>query len=144
MSARHKARQTAVQALYWLESQPWDSVSDAVRAVSEQNNLSAEATKHALALCKAAEAGRAGYEQLLAQASANWDADRVGRLEHIIVRLALAEWDMAREDAPPKVVLNEAITLAREFCGDDAGRFVNGILDKIGRERGILRRPPPA
>jgi len=142
VNSRHRARQVAVQALYWLHSQPWDALADVVRSVSEENNLGAEGREHALMLCRRAEEGRGAYEQAIASVSENWDADRIGRLEHIIIRVALAEWDLRQADAPPKVVLDEAVNLAREFCGDDAGRFVNGLLDRIGREKGILGRRP--
>jgi len=142
VNTRHKSRQAAVQVLYWLESQPWDVLGDVVRSISEENNLSSGAMKHALALCRKATQGGSAYERALASVSEHWDPDRIGRLEHIIVKLALAEWDLSQPDTPPKVVLNEAVNLAREFCGDDAGRFVNGILDRIGREKGILGRRP--
>lgn len=136
--SRHKVRQAAVQSLYWLQSQPWDGLGDVIRAVCEENGLAFGATEHVQVLCRQAEDKQSAYALTLASVSDNWDADRIGRLEHIIIRLALAEWDLAQADAPPKVVLNEAVNLAREFCGDDAGRFVNGVLDRIGREKGLL------
>ncbi len=135
---RHLARRTAVQTLYWLHSQPWDGMREVVRDVAEENGLPPKAERHALELCQAAEQRQGEHEGLLAGASANWDADRIGRLERIIIRLALAEWDLERTDTPPKVVLNEAVTLARDFCGEDAAKFVNGVLDRLGHEANLL------
>ena len=143
MNTRHRARQTAVQTLYWLESQPWDDLGEVVRSVSEENGLGSEAMKHAVLLCRTAIDNESAYERTLAGVSEHWDSDRIGRLEHAIIKLALAEWDLAQADTPPKVVVNEAVNLAREFCGDDAGRFVNGVLDKIGREKGVLTPRQP-
>ena len=138
MSPRHLARQVAVQTLYWVHSQPWDSLPDIVHELGQDIGLPPKAQRHALTLCRAAEGRRGEYEQSVATASLNWDTDRIGRLERIIIRLALAEWDLQQPDTPPKVVLNEAVSLAREFCGDDAAKFVNGILDRLGHERNLL------
>ena len=138
VSPRHLARQVAVQTLYWVHSQPWDPLPDIVHELGQEIGLGPKAQRHALTLCRAAEDRRSDYEQAVSAASLNWDTDRIGRLERIIIRLALAEWDLEQADTPPKVVLNEAISLAREFCGDDAAKFVNGILDRLGHERELL------
>jgi N utilization substance protein B len=53
-------------------------------------------------------------------------------LDRLVLRLAVHEWT-ARPDTPPRVVMNEAIELARAFSGEDAARFVNGVLDGVLR-----------
>ncbi len=138
VSQRHKARRVAVQSLYWLESQPWDELRDVVESVAEEFNLAPPGQRMALNLARRAFDLRGDYERELATASQNWDADRIGRLEHIIITLALAEWDHEESDAPPKVVLSEAVTLAGEFVGEDSAGFVNGVLDQLGHNRGLL------
>ncbi len=58
-----------------------------------------------------------------------WTADRLGALERNILRLAIVELD---EDAVPvEVGIDEAVTLAKRYSSEDAGRLVNGILGKI-------------
>ena len=138
VSQRRKSRRVAVQSLYWLESQPWDELRDVIHSISEECKLGPKGQQYALSLARTVIEKRGDYAQELGAATLNWDPDRVGRLEHIIVSLALAEWDLANEDTPPKVVLNEAVTLAAEFIGEDGSSFVNGILDAIGHRRGLL------
>jgi N utilization substance protein B len=66
-------------------------------------------------------------------ASDDWPADRLGAVERNILRVALEELDAG--DVPNEVVLDEAITLAKRYASDDAGRLVNGILGRIVREK---------
>ena len=56
-----------------------------------------------------------------------WDLDRIAPLERNIMRVALYEMHH-RSDVPPEVAIDEAVGLAREYCGSDAPGFVNGIL----------------
>lgn len=70
----------------------------------------------------------------------NWPMHRMGSVERNVLRLAYYEL-LFCPDVPPAVVLNEAIDLAKYFSNADAGRFVNGILDKLNKE---LHGPKPA
>lgn len=76
-------------------------------------------------------AERPRLDALIASASANWRLDRMGRLEAQILRLGAAE--LVRGTAPRPVVLDEAIEIAREYCGDESRAFVNGVLDGVAR-----------
>ena len=57
----------------------------------------------------------------------NWKLERVAAIDRAILRLALHE--MRATDTPVKVVINEAVDLAKKYSSDDAKGFVNGILD---------------
>ncbi|MEI7902333.1 MAG: transcription antitermination factor NusB [bacterium] len=63
----------------------------------------------------------------------NWPLHRMGSVERNVLRLAFYEMIYCT-DVPPAVVLNEAIDLAKYFSNADAGRFVNGVLDKLNKE----------
>lgn len=63
----------------------------------------------------------------------NWPMHRMGSVERNVLRLAFYEL-MHCPDVPPAVVLNEAIDLAKYFSNADAGRFVNGVLDKLNKD----------
>ena len=81
-------------------------------------------------------------DKLLTQFSQNWRVERMGKVEITLLRLALYEM-LFRTDIPPKVAINEAIELSKQF-GDEGSRgFVNGILDAAGKalETGQLTRP---
>jgi N utilization substance protein B len=78
----------------------------------------------------------AEHEQLdarITEAADEWTADRLGALERNILRMAILELD--REEVPPEVAIDEAVTLAKRYATDDAARLVNGILGRIVRER---------
>lgn len=57
----------------------------------------------------------------------NWRPERLSAIDRAILRLALHE--LRATDTPPKVVINEAVELAKKFSSEEAGAFVNGILD---------------
>ena len=63
----------------------------------------------------------------------NWALHRMGSVERNVLRLAFYEM-LFCTDVPPAVVLNEAIDLAKYFSNADAGRFVNGVLDRLNKE----------
>jgi len=63
----------------------------------------------------------------------NWPMHRMGSVERNVLRLAFYEM-LFTPEVPRPVVLNEAIDLAKYFSNADAGRFVNGILDKLNKE----------
>lgn len=68
-------------------------------------------------------------DQLLATHTENWRAERVAAIDRAILRLGAHE--LKGGETPPKVVLNEAVELAKKFSSEDAGAFVNGILDSV-------------
>jgi transcription antitermination protein NusB len=76
------------------------------------------------------------HEELDARITAaadDWTADRLGALERNILRMAILELD--RGDVPVEVAIDEAVSLAKRYSSEDAGRLVNGILGRIVRER---------
>ena len=69
----------------------------------------------------------APLDELISKHAENWRLERLAAIDRAILRLAMHE--MRATDTPPKVVINEAVNLAKKFSSDDAGSFVNGILD---------------
>jgi N utilization substance protein B len=66
-------------------------------------------------------------DELISKHAVNWRLDRLAAIDRAILRLAMHE--MRTTDTPAKVVINEAVDLAKKYSSDDAGGFVNGILD---------------
>ncbi len=67
------------------------------------------------------------------QASASrWDVKRMDIVDRNVIRVALAE--LTRGEVPPKVVLNEAIEIAREYASANSAGFVNGVLDELYKD----------
>ena len=76
------------------------------------------------------------HEELDARITAaadGWTADRLGALERNILRMAILELD--RGEIPVEVAIDEAVSLAKRYSSEDAGRLVNGILGRIVKER---------
>ena len=71
-------------------------------------------------------------DERITAAADDWTADRLGALERNILRMAILELD--RGDVPPEVAIDEAVTLAKRYSSEDAGRLVNGILGRIVKE----------
>ena len=70
----------------------------------------------------------------LTAASTNWGVARMTRVDRCILRLAAYEL-LFCPDVPPKVVINEAVEISRDFSGDEAYLFINGVLDRILKAR---------
>ena len=71
----------------------------------------------------------------LPELAIDWDITRFNYTEKNIMRLALAELVYNTEEIPAAVILNEAVMLAKEFCGEKAARFINGMLGTFYRKR---------
>ena len=72
-------------------------------------------------------------DALLRRFAKNWDLDRMPALDRAVLRMATFELGH-RPDVPRKVILNEAVELAKTFSTDDSGRFVNGMLSAVADE----------
>jgi N utilization substance protein B len=72
-------------------------------------------------------------DAMLTAHAQNWRVERMAVIDRLVLRLAIYEL-LAEEETPPRVIINEALELARTFSGDEAVGFVNGILDAVRRE----------
>lgn len=66
-------------------------------------------------------------------AAERWPLDRMAATDRAVLRVAVAEL-LARAGSPARVVLDEAIEIARRYGSEESGRFVNGVLDRIARK----------
>jgi N utilization substance protein B len=57
-----------------------------------------------------------------------WPIDQIARMDRAVLRIGLYELENGPEDVPPKVVINEAVELAKAFGGDNSSKFINGVL----------------
>ena len=70
-------------------------------------------------------------DALIVQHAQNWRLERMAIIDRAVLRLAI--YELRTRETPPKVVLNEAVDLAKKFSSEDAGAFVNGILDAVNK-----------
>lgn len=80
---------------------------------------------------------KSDLDLLIAKAAPEWPIDKISAIDRNILRMGLAELLFAdRDEVPPKVAINEAIELAKNFGGETSGRFVNGVLGAVYKEMG--------
>jgi N utilization substance protein B len=83
------------------------------------------------------DANRAELDELISRHSKGWALERIAPLERNIMRVALYE-SLHRDDIPVEVAIDEAVELAKEYCGADAPGFVNGVLGAALAERDLV------
>jgi N utilization substance protein B len=123
MSGRHAARRTALFLLY-----QWDVTGQPLASLYE-----GEIDPFARELAEAVVARAEELDQKISDASEGWPADRLGTLERNVLRIGVQELEQG--DVPVEVAIDEAVSLAKRYATDEAGRLVNGILGHIARER---------
>jgi N utilization substance protein B len=72
----------------------------------------------------------------LADVTTNWRLERIGAVERCVLRMAAAELSIG--ETPPRVVIQEAVTLAERFGSAQSAKFVNGVLDALARRMGRM------
>jgi len=132
--ARRRARGYALQVLYSLDLNPEASVDDALAEfwASFEQDEDAGAVEFAEQLVRAAHAQVHEVDEVVKKASRNWRLERMSRVDRNILRLATYEL-LAAPEVPVRVVINEAVELAKRFGAEDSPAFVNGILDRIAQ-----------
>ena len=119
---RSEQRRDAVFALYQHEVTG--------RPIDE---LLADAKPFSRDLADAVEANRPELDDQISRHSKGWALSRIAPLERSIMRVALQE-ALHDDEVPVEVALNEAVELAKEYCGADAPGFVNGVLGAAVKE----------
>lgn len=138
--SRRLGRVLAVQALYParinLEYSPANIEKIAALDVDEQE-CNEEAIKFAHVLMNLAEKHLEEADELVKTVLENWEWDRLCAMDKTILGVAVLEL-MHLPEVPARVVINEAIEIAKEFSTEKSGIFVNGILDSVARDKGLL------
>ena len=130
MTLRRKSREFALQLLY-----QWDLRGESPDHIEEHFWKGARATsetrKFAHDLFIGAVAAAPELDKLISAHSANWRIERMGAIDRSLLRLGV--YELRFGTAPPNVVINEVVELAKSFSDADAPAFVNGILDAINK-----------
>ena len=132
MGKRRKSRELALQVLYQLDVTKQDPPK--VLAQFQQQFLPIEEKDEFLErLVLGVVEHSQEMDRLIKRFSENWSLDRMSIIDRNILRMATFEL-LYCEDIPPKVTLNEAIDLGKEYGTEESGSFINGILDHIQNE----------
>jgi N utilization substance protein B len=120
--SRKSARRDALFVLY-----QWDVTGTPLASLHE-----GELDPYAQELVDGVSGEAAELDARINDASSDWSADRLGALERNVLRIAL--WELERGDVPLEAAIDEAVSLAKRYSSEDAGRLVNGILGRVVRE----------
>ena len=123
--SRRASRRTAFFLLY-----QWDVTGQPLASLYE-----GEVDEFARETAGAVAARVAELDQKITAAAEGWTADRLGAVERNVLRLAVYELETG--DVPLEVAIDEAVTLAKRYATEEAGRLVNGILGRIAREQEV-------
>ena len=142
LGSRSRARECALQALYQVDlagADPLDALANATGSGEVEGPLDGEALAFAEELVRGVCGEREEVDALIERHSHNWRVERMAKVDRNVLRLAV--WELLHHGGVPrKVVLNEAIELAKKFGSEESGAFINGILDKLSA---ALPEPPP-
>jgi transcription antitermination factor NusB len=134
----------ALQALYQADL-TGDDCLDAVEATLRADGHPAEVVDYAFSLARGARARLPEIDAHLAAAAQHWSIHRMAAIDRNVLRLGIEEF-LRHPDVPPRVVINEAIEMAKRYSTAASGAFVNGVLDRVRRdlEASGLLVPSPA
>jgi N utilization substance protein B len=135
MSNMHKSRELAMQVLFL-----WDANANLDLLLgwqATQDEKTEETVRmRALQMAEGAWSQREPTDALIERIAPQWPPRRQPGVDRNILRLAV--WEMIHQPTPPKVVIDEAIELAKEYSTEQSPGFVNGVLDAILREKQAL------
>ncbi len=117
----------------------WDTNGQADRAAAEavvRYDPDADVQRDALNAATGAWEQREMIDQRIARLAPQWPPRRQPGVDRSILRLAV--WEMTNTPTPPKVVIDEAIEMAKAFSTEQSAAFVNGVLDAIHKENQAL------
>ena len=137
---RRLARESALQLLYQAEvgrMGPQEAIGSFWRIDRSgdvgDEEIAADQQAFANELARETLARAPDIDRLIAAQAHNWRLERMAIIDRLVLRLAVCEL-LTHRETPPKVVINEALELARTFSGEASVGFVNGVLDAVRKE----------
>ncbi len=137
-SNRHLGRIIALQTLYELSFReecrdPDVEISDIMHRNIGRYKATLDDIAFIESLAKGVVANATTLDETLQPLAPEWPLKDIARIDHILLRMGAYELSQAN-DVPPKVVINEAVELAKSFGGDNSSKFVNGVLGTYLRQ----------
>ena len=137
MSSRHLARSIVLQSLY-----EWDFNRDKnleLKKVLDKNikefGLGLEEANFMNKLTEGVKKHKSKIDKIIEKSAPEWPLDQITIVDRNVLRIGVYELLFGdKKEVPPKVAINEAIELAKNYGGESSGRFINGVLGTIYRE----------
>lgn len=135
MTTRRKIREIALQVLFLWDAHGSDD-QEMARHVTHDASDDPVVRASAMKMAEGAWTNREISDTWVERLAPQWPPRRQPSVDRNIIRLAI--WEITGSDTPPKVVIDEAIELAKAFSTENSPAFVNGVLDAVLREHRSL------
>jgi transcription antitermination factor NusB len=129
MRKRTRARQFALEVLYQVDLLGRKVLDDSLADMAERAG-EPDVSEFAASLVRGTLENLPEIDPVIREVAENWDLSRMATIDRNVLRLGAYEL-LHRDDIPPKVSINEAIELGKQYSTAESGTFVNGILDRI-------------
>jgi transcription antitermination factor NusB len=130
---RTLARRVALQALYQIDVQGAGFIDEGLREFANETTEDPKVREISQEMAQKAWKFHETADLWLGRLAEKWPVYRMATVDRNILRLAI--WELVNVPlTPPKVVLDEAINLAKEFSTADSASFINGVLDAVLKE----------
>ena len=130
--SRRRARELAMQVLFLWDTNGQSDPLLAAQVASENVGIDDETRRAGLDMANAAWEQRESSDAWVQRLAPQWPPHRQPGVDRSILRLAV--WELTSGKTPPKIVIDEAIELAKSFSTEQSPAFVNGVLDAVLKE----------
>jgi transcription antitermination protein NusB len=131
-----RARARALQALYAWDMRGGVDLERVASQVWDDLLITPEERRVAGPIVRYVAQKQRQLDEELMEVTTNWRLERIGAVERCVLRMAAAELSIG--ETPPRVVIQEAVTLAERFGSAASAKFVNGVLDALARRMGRM------
>jgi transcription antitermination protein NusB len=138
-SNRHLGRIVALQTLYELDfRRECGDASFDLKEVLDRNiqrySEVIEDTDFIASIVYGVAEKEVDLDAILRPVAPEWPIEQIARMDRVVLRMGIYELRFA-DNAPPKVVINEAVELAKSFGGENSSKFINGVLGTVYRQQ---------
>ena len=135
MSIRRKSREAALQFLFQDDFKGFEEgvaqdIEERFKDFCSLYDVQKKARPYAITLLQEVYSRRETVDATISKHASNWRLSRIDVTDRNILRIAAYEM-LFQGDVPPEVAINEAVEIAKRFCGPDSPSFVNGVLDAV-------------
>jgi N utilization substance protein B len=131
MLRKRKTRELAMQVMFLWDSNG-EQDAELARRITDEGTDDQTIRQSALEMAQGTWEQRASIDQQVERLAPQWPPRRQPGVDRNLIRLAV--WELTNAQTPPKVVLDEAIELAKKFSTEQSPAFINGVLDAVLRE----------
>lgn len=135
MGVRRRGREAALKILYSIDLNPV-SRNEGCTQILDYGEVPEDTREFARELVEETLERMEEIDGHIQNASLKWEINRMAAVDRNVLRLAVSELT-GKTPKPVRVVLNEAIELAKKFGGEESGTFVNGVLDRVRIDLGL-------